>query len=155
MTASSVYGSTAIGDFGRFESNGQKLCDPSNPRDTAAAGAHRPRLRRARPGRCGGRRTGTSSFAPTTVAGGMTFNGLALAAAPCRCATRPRDASSSSVKLPQANWSGIATVGDALVLGLGSTYSPQAAGIEVMTPGGKPPVVPTRRLTVEGHRSPL
>ena len=29
-----VFGATALGDFGRFESNGQKLCDPSNPRDT-------------------------------------------------------------------------------------------------------------------------
>jgi hypothetical protein len=48
----------------------------------------------------------------------------------------------AQIGLPQANWSGIAVVGDALVLGLGSTYSPKAAGIEVLTPGGAPPVVP-------------
>ena len=28
-----VVGSTAIGDFGRFESNGPQVCDPGNPRD--------------------------------------------------------------------------------------------------------------------------
>ncbi len=58
----------------------------------------------------------------------MTFNGLALAAD----AIQVRDAKTGrlivQVKLPQANWSGIATVGDALVLGLGSTYSPQVGG---------------------------
>jgi len=47
------------------------------------------------------------------------------------------------VELPQFNWSGIATVGDALVLGLGSTNSAEHAGIEVLTPGGTPPVVPS------------
>ena len=46
------------------------------------------------------------------------------------------------MKLPQSNWSGIATVGDALVLGLGSTYSATSTGVEALTPGGKPPVVP-------------
>ena len=54
----------------------------------------------------------------------MTFNGLALSAA----AVQVRDAATGQlivqVKLPQANWSGIATVGDALVLGLGSTNDP-------------------------------
>jgi hypothetical protein len=48
------------------------------------------------------------------------------------------------VKLPQANWSGIATVGDAVVLGLGNTYNPAHNGVEVLTPGGGAPVVPTR-----------
>ena len=72
----------------------------------------------------------------------MTFNSQALAAT-----LQVRDATTGllivALKLPQANWSGIATVGDALVLGLGSTYSPKAAGIEVLTPGGRPPVVPS------------
>ena len=92
----------------------------------AVAGALRPRLRRRAPGPCRGRPNAAASFAPTTVAGGMTFDGLALAAA----AVQVRDAARrarliAQVKLPQANWSGIATVGDALVLGLGSTYSPE------------------------------
>ena len=86
----------------------------------------------------------SSSFAPTTVAGGMTFSGLALSEA----AFNVRDAATGNliaqVKLPQANWSGIATVGDAVVLGLGNTYNPAHNGIEVLTPGGAAPVVPTR-----------
>jgi len=85
---------------------------------------------------------GASSFAPTTVAGGMMFNGLALA----NLFIQIRDATSGrlvvQVKLPQANWSGIATVGNALVFGLGSDYDPRSSGIEVLTPHGLPPVVP-------------
>jgi len=50
----------------------------------------------------------------------------------------------AQIGLPQANWSGIATVGDALVLGVGSTYDPSSSGIEVLTPSGDPPVVPTK-----------
>jgi hypothetical protein len=50
----------------------------------------------------------------------------------------------TQIDLPQANWSGIATVGDAVVLGLGSTYDPSSSGIEVLTPGGDPPIVPSK-----------
>ena len=124
--------------------DGQKLCDPSDPRDTAAQEPTTDSF----DGQTGAVRwqaDGSSTFAPTTVAGGMTFNGLALAFT----AIQVRDAATGQLivqlQLPQANWSGIATVGDALVFGLGSTYSPHAAGIEVMTPGGKPPVVPDER----------
>ena len=70
------------------------------------------------------------------------FSGLALAAK----AVQVRDVSSgrllAQVGLPQFNWSGIATVGDALVFGLGTTASASSSGIEVLTPGGGPPVVP-------------
>ena len=38
---------------------------------------------------------------------------------------------------------GIATVGNAVVFGLGSDYDPRSSGIEVLTPHGAPPVVPT------------
>jgi len=48
----------------------------------------------------------------------------------------------AQVALDQFNWSGIATVGDALVFGVGTTASATSSGIEVMTPGGAPPVVP-------------
>ena len=79
---------------------------------------------------------------PTITMVQALSNGLALIAT----AVQVRDLKTghliTQLKLPQANWSGIAVVGDALVLGLGSTYSPRAAGIEVLTPGGKPPVVP-------------
>jgi polyvinyl alcohol dehydrogenase (cytochrome) len=138
-----VYGATGIGDFGRFERNGQKRCEPSNPRDTLSQQPSDIAFS-ANGGAVAWQADQASSFAPTTVAGGMTFNGLALSAA----AVQVRDAKTGrlvvQVKLPQANWSGIATVGDALVLGLGNTYNPAHAGIEVLTPGGAPPVVPSR-----------
>jgi polyvinyl alcohol dehydrogenase (cytochrome) len=123
-----VYGATAIGD-------------PSNPRDKLAQEPSDHAFDAAT-GAVQWQADLAASFSPTTVAGGMTFNGLALAAS----AVQVRDARNGhlivQVTLPQANWSGIATVGDALVLGLGSTYSPKAAGIEVLTPGGGAPVVP-------------
>jgi hypothetical protein len=72
----------------------------------------------------------------------MMFNGLALAAK----VIQVRDASTgrllTQVGLPQFNWSGIATVGDALVFGVGTTASADSSGIEVLTPGGASPVVP-------------
>ena len=74
-----VYGATAIGDFGRFESNGQKLCDPSNPRDTPSQEPSDHAFD-AHTGSVVWQKDKAASFAPTTVAGGMTFNGLALVA---------------------------------------------------------------------------
>jgi hypothetical protein len=81
------------------------------------------------------------SFSATTVAGGMTFNGPAGDSV-----LDVRLASSGSlldrVALPQANWSGVATVGNAIVLGVGSTYNATNSGIVVLTPGGTRPAVP-------------
>ena len=140
-----VYGATAIGDFGRFERNSskQKLCDPTNPRDTLSQEPTDVSFD-ATTGKLTWHETLSSSFAPTTVAGGMIFSGLALS----KAAINVRDAATGNliaqVKLPQANWSGIATVGDAVVLGLGNTYNPVHNGVEVLTPGGAAPVVPTR-----------
>ncbi len=139
-----VYGATAIGDFGRFESNStkQKLCDPTNPRDTPSQEPTDVSFDAAT-GKLTWHETLSSSFAPTTVAGGMIFSGLALS----KAAINVRDAATGNlitqVKLPQANWSGIATVGDAVVLGLGTTYDPAHDGVEVLTPSGAAPVVPT------------
>ena len=139
---SRVFGATAIGDFGRFESNGETLCDPSDPRDTASQNPSDHAFD-ASSGKVLWQVDRAASFAPTTFAGGMTFNGLGLAAE----VVQVRDAASgrlvAQVSLPQFNWSGIATIGDALVFGLGSSYSASAAGIEVLTPGGAPPVVPS------------
>jgi len=139
-----VYGATAIGDYGRFESyegNKAYLCDPSNPRDTASQ-EPTDHAFDAATGQILWQADKVGSFAPTTVAGGMAFNGLAFSAA----AVQVRDVETghliAQIALPQANWSGIAVVGDALVLGLGSTFSPKPAGIEVLTPDGKPPLVP-------------
>lgn len=135
-----VYGSTGIGDFNPGP-HGNTLCDPSNPRDTASQEPTTDAFN-AHTGKVLWQTDATSSFAPTTVAGGMTFSGLAFAIE----AIQVRQASNghllAQIALPQANWSGIATVGDALVFGLGTDFSPKSSGVEVLTPNGAPPVVP-------------
>jgi len=138
-----VYGATGIGDFGRFESNGQKRCEPSNPRDTLSQQPSDISFD-ARSGAVQWQEILASSFGPTTVAGGMTFDGLALSTAALQVRNATTGKIVAQVALPGANWSGIATVGDALVFGLGNTYSPAHTGIEVLTPRGAPPVVPSR-----------
>ncbi|MBV8218078.1 MAG: hypothetical protein JO325_06420, partial [Solirubrobacterales bacterium] len=45
----------------------------------------------------------------------------------------------SQLQFPSACWSGIATVGDALVFGTGSSFQSQNAGIVAVTPGGTAP----------------
>ncbi len=137
-----VYGATAIGDFGRFESNGMGLCDPGNPRDTAAQEPQGHAFNAAT-GAIEWQVDAVGSFAPTTVAGAMVFNGLALAKQVIDVRATTTGHLIAQLAIPQSNWSGIATVGDAIVFGLGNTYTPKPAGIEVMTPGGAPPVVPS------------
>ncbi len=135
-----VYGSTALGDFGRFEHGTKVLCDPSNPRDLAT---EEPSVHSfvATTGAIAWEANRGASFGPTTVAGGMTFNGPALASVlDVRLASTGRLIDEAS--LPQASWSGVATVADAVVLGVGSTYNAAHAGIVVLTPGGTRPVVP-------------
>ena len=139
---SRVYGSTGVGDFGRFESNGPKLCDPSNPRDEPAQNPTTHAFD-ARTGAVAWQADRAASFAPTTVAGDLTFNGPALVADAVDVRVAATGKLAASIGLPAANWSGIATVGDALVLGVGSSYTAAHAGIEVLTPGGRPPVVPS------------
>ena len=138
-----VYGATALGDFLPRKGGGNTVCDPADPRDTPSQNPTDHAFDAAT-GSVAWQANGFASFSPTTVAGGMTFNGPALAAT----AVQVRDAATgrllAQIGVPQANWSGIATVGDALVLGLGSTYDPSLSGIEVLTPGGDPPVVPTK-----------
>jgi polyvinyl alcohol dehydrogenase (cytochrome) len=135
-----VYGGTSIGDFGRFEHGTAELCDPSNPRDQhneqpsdhafdAATGAVRWQADNA------------NTFGPTTVAGGMTFDGQALTNT-----LTIRDAKTgtllASLPLLAPCWSGVATVGDALVLGTGSSENGHPDGVVVYTPGGRAPAVP-------------
>ena len=82
-----------------------------------------------------------ASFSPTTVAGGMTFNGPA--GGPCsRCATRAAASSSTVFARSKSRWSGVATVGNVVVLGTGSSYQGSGDGIEVLTPDGTRPLVP-------------
>jgi len=132
-----VVASTAIGDFGRFESNGNKLCDPANPRDTSMQEPSVHALT-AGTGTVLWQASGAPSFGATTVAGGMTFNGLALADA-----VQVRDAGSgrvlAQVTLPAPCWSGIATVGDAIVFGTGASEIGGPDGIYALTPGGAAP----------------
>ena len=117
------------------------VCNPSDPRDTVTQNPTDHAFD-ARTGAVLWQASGAASFDATTVAGGLTFNGPALAAK----SVDVRDAATGRlivrVGLPQSNWSGVATVGNALVLGLGSTFDPRVSGIEVLTPGGVPPVVP-------------
>ncbi len=138
-----IYGATAIGDFGRFESNGMGVCDPGNPRDTAAQEPQGHAFNAAT-GAIEWQVDAVGSFAPTTVAGGMVFNGLALANKVIDVRDTTTGHLIAQLSLSQSNWSGIATVGDAIIFGLGDTYTPKPAGIEVMTPDGAAPVVPTR-----------
>ena len=135
-----VVGSTAIGDFGG------PLCDPGNPRDKAV---QEPNVYEfsSRTGRVLWRGKRGASFAPTTIAGGMAFNGVALAPD-----VIVRDITSRRIlvrlRLPAPCWSGIATVGDALVLGTGTSYTGNGAGVVVFTPEGLSPSdahTPTQR----------
>ncbi len=139
---SRVYGSTAIGDFGNFEGAGEVYCDPSDPLDLPR---QEPSVHAfdAATGAVAWQADHGASFSPTTVAGTLTFNGPALGGA----VLDVRDARSGNlidqVGLPGANWSGTASVGDALVLGVGDSYTAEPSGVVVITPGGRPPVVPT------------
>jgi polyvinyl alcohol dehydrogenase (cytochrome) len=133
-----VYGSTALGDFGRFESNGPTVCDPANPRDTALQEPTAHALD-ARDGGVLWQGTGVASFAPTTVAGGMTFNGPALAdTVVVRDATT--GAELTRLPLDAPNWSGIAVVADTLVLGTGASQQGSPDGVVAFTPSGRPPL---------------
>ncbi len=135
-----VYGSTGIGDFNPSP-HGNVTCDPSNPRDQAAEEPTTDSFDAAT-GKVVWQADHADSFAPTTVAGGMTFNGL-LAESYIQVRRATSGKLLARIALPAANWSGIATVGDALVFGMGTDYSPDSSGIEVVTPGGAAPVVPT------------
>ena len=135
-----VVGSTAIGDFGRFEGHGATYCQPGDPRDQPM---QEPSVHAfdATTGRVIWEQRGAASFAPTTVAGGLTFNGPAL-----RATVQVRDLASGALvielALPGPSWSGIATVGDAIVFGTGTSYQASPDGVLAYTPGGAPPDAP-------------
>lgn len=136
-----VVGSTAIGDFGRFESNGtNQVCEPNNPRDTKT---QEPSVHafESQTGKVLWQASGGASFAPTTVSNGMSFNGLAGGDA-----VQVRDIANGdlleSVSLPAPNWSGIAVVGNAIVFGTGASEQGSPDGIYAYTPGGSTPKVP-------------
>jgi polyvinyl alcohol dehydrogenase (cytochrome) len=139
-----VYGSTALGDFGRFEGAGKSvLCAPDDPRDQdfQEPTAH---AFDARTGKVLRQDQKAASFAPTTVAGGLTFNGLAL-----RQVVHVRNAATgellAELPLTALCWSGIATVGDGIVFGTGASHQGSPDGVLAFTPNGAPPTVPSRR----------
>jgi polyvinyl alcohol dehydrogenase (cytochrome) len=137
-----VYGATGQGDFGRFERGANVLCDPANPRDTET---QEPSMHAfdGSTGTVAWQSVASASFSPTTVAGTLTFNGPALQGPVLDVRAAGTGALIEQVKLPAANWSGVATVGDALVLGIGSSYDIAHAGVLALTPGGRVPAVPT------------
>ena len=135
--AGRVVGSTGLGDFGRFESNGPQVCNPADPRDTKF---QEPTVHAfdTRTGKVQWQAEGAASLAPTTVAGGLTFNGLALKpAVQIREADTGKLVTELPLRLPC--WSGIATVGDTLVLGTGTSAEGSPAGVVAFTPRGHPP----------------
>ena len=138
-----VYGATAIGDFLPGKHGIRPVCDPSDPRDTASQNPTDHAFNAAT-GTVAWSVSDTASFAPTTVAGGMVFNGLALASEALQVRSAARGTLLAQVPLGQYCWSGIATVGNALVLGVGTTADDVSSGVMVLTPGGRPPVVPPR-----------
>jgi outer membrane protein assembly factor BamB len=126
-----VYGSTALGDFGG------PLCDPSNPHDKAL---QEPTVHsiEATDGAIAWQARNGASFGPTTTAGGLTFNGVALnPVVDVRIAATGHLL--TQLPLRASCWSGIATVGDAVVLGTGSSFQGWPDGIVAFTPGGTPP----------------
>lgn len=145
-----VHASTALGDFGRFETSGVVHCKPDDPRDLSF---QEPTIHvfDARTGAVVWQANGGASFGPTTVAGELKFNGPAL-----HDVVQVRDRASGALltELPTSApcWSGIATVGEAVVLGIGTTYSAQPAGIVAFTPNGAPPDVPSSGSPHEQHQ---
>ena len=137
---SRVYGSTALGDAGHIVNDVPVQCDPGNPRDVSS---QEPSVHAfdAATGAVTWQASGAASFGPTTVAGSMTFNCPSFGAD-----VQVRSSSSGALldqaDLPNSCWSGIATVGDALALGFGSSASASPAGVVLLTPGGAPPRVP-------------
>jgi polyvinyl alcohol dehydrogenase (cytochrome) len=136
-----VYGATAIGDFLPSKHGVRPVCDPADPRDTQAQNPTDHAFVAAT-GSVAWSVDNTASFGPTTVAGGMTFNCLALAAQAVQVRAASTGSLVAQLPLPQYCWSGIATVGDALVLGVGTSADADSSGLEVLTPDGTPPVVP-------------
>lgn len=137
---SHVFGATALGDYGRFESNGSQLCDPSTPRDVQI---QQPSLHAfgASTGAVLWQADNANSLGPTTVAGGMIFNSQALT--PVVTVRDDRTgAVLSTLQLRVPCWSGISVVGDAVLFGTGTSAVGAHSGIELFTPGGGPPRVP-------------
>ncbi len=140
---SHVYGATALGDYGRFESNGPHLCDPGNPRDV---GTQQPSLHAfdARSGKIAWQADHANSLGPTTVAGNLLFNSLAGGLV-VTVRDRRNGHVLTSLPVPTNSWSGIAVVGDAVLLGTGTSATGTHGGLALYTPRAGVPRVPGQR----------
>jgi outer membrane protein assembly factor BamB len=135
-----VYGSTALGDFGRFagETGESILCDPGNPRDQQMQepSAH---AFDAHTGKVAWQADQAAAFGPTTVAGQLAFHGVALRNV---LQVRRTDTGDLVNELPLEGpcWSGVATVGNAIVFGTGASQQGSPDGVLAYTPSGTPPI---------------
>ena len=130
---SRIYGTTGLGDFPG------PPCDPGDPRDT---GSQEPSLHALdHRGGVHWEMPRFQSFAPTTVAGGMVFSPVALNPV-VKIRGAADGARLAKLHLPVPSWAGIAVVGDAVVVGTGTSYAGSPDGVIVFTPGGTPPVEP-------------
>lgn len=134
-----VYGSTAIGDFGRFagETGEAILCNPSDPRDQQMQEPSTHAFD-ARTGKVVWQGDHSAAFGPTTVAGHLTFHGVAL-----RTVLQVRNADTGEVinelPLEAPCWSGVATVRNTIVFGTGASQQGSPDGVLAYTPAGAPP----------------
>jgi len=135
-----VYGATAIGDFGRFEMGTNVLCQPGNPADVPIQDPSMHAFDAAT-GSVAWQGNASYAFGPTTVAGGMTFTPLGVSPV-----IDIRDAATGQllnvIPLPTNSDSGIATVGNAIIFGTGSSQNGTPAGVNAYTPLGAPPEIP-------------
>ena len=135
-----VIGATAFGDENAGSRN---ACDPGNPADEIFENPGTPRHRHE-DGKPIWQVTGVQSFSPTTIAGGLVFNGPALHAdMDVRLAST--GALVAQLPIPQPNWGGVATAGDSIVFGIGDDPEGSPDGIICFTPAGEPPLVPLNR----------
>jgi outer membrane protein assembly factor BamB len=137
---SQVFGATALGDYGRFETNGSQVCDPSTPRDVAN---QQPSIDAfdAGSGKVLWQGDTANSFGSTTYAGGLVFNSKGLASV-----VTVRNAKTGkvidSLPLQAMCWSGISVVGNSVIFGTGTSTQGSPDGIALYTPKGEAPRVP-------------
>lgn len=125
-----AYGSTALGDL--------MPCEPTNPADTPVQEPTQHAFD-ATTGTVAWQQVHAASLAPTTVAGGMVFNGHATDRQ-----VQVRDAANgvllTALALPANCDSGIAVSREGVFFGTGSSEQGAPVGVYAYTPLGAPPV---------------
>ena len=140
-----VVGATAIGDFGRFEGFGDLGCKPLNLRDLPA---QEPTLHAfdARDGSYTWHQRASLSFAPTSIAGGMSFVCADIGPQNPLQRVDIRDVLTGQLvwllPLPVGCQSGVIEVGNTIFFGTGTGEEPQPAGIWAYTPRAEAVSIP-------------